>query len=118
MHLPERWGYVQFADSRINATAFQPDPTWPLRLVLRTVYYSTQMFAAVTEYAPSALSDLTTLPSWVLDGSLGTATPDLYYDAASGQNVISVAFTPGHGGSAAGTVGYMRADRLTWMVPA
>jgi hypothetical protein len=118
MHLPERWGYVQFADGAINGTQRVVDPTWPLRLVLRTVYYATQQFAAVTGYQAGGLSDLTNLPPWVLNGALGTTPPQLYVDPASQQQTISVAFTPGHGGPANGTVGYMRADRYTWMVPA
>ncbi len=35
MHRPERWGYVQFAS---RATAFVPDPAWPARQWLQSVY--------------------------------------------------------------------------------
>ena len=38
MHLPERWGYVQFADGEVNATAPRRDPDWPLRYVASALY--------------------------------------------------------------------------------
>eukprot|EP00960_Hanusia_phi_P028787 747593-Hanusia_phi.AAC.9 len=38
MHLPERWGYLQFADGKVNATKTKSDPEWTLRCVCMALY--------------------------------------------------------------------------------
>ena len=41
MHRPERWGYVQFS---AQAAAFVPDPSWPARQWLQSVYEAQRAF--------------------------------------------------------------------------
>ncbi|AEN74689.1 hypothetical protein Rhom172_2806 [Rhodothermus marinus SG0.5JP17-172] len=46
MHLPERWGYVQFS-ARVAGTGtepFRPDPDEPVRWKLRQLYYRQRLF--------------------------------------------------------------------------
>ncbi len=46
MHLPERWGYVQFS-ARVAGTGtepFRPDPDEPVRWLLRQLYYRQRLF--------------------------------------------------------------------------
>ena len=38
MHRPERWGYVQFSTAAPGETTFRPDPSWPARRWLHSVY--------------------------------------------------------------------------------
>jgi hypothetical protein len=38
MHVPETWGYIQFADDRVNATPVVRDPEWPVRDALVNIY--------------------------------------------------------------------------------
>ncbi|HEY2156188.1 MAG TPA: carbohydrate-binding family 9-like protein, partial [Isosphaeraceae bacterium] len=54
MHMPERWGYVQFSSAEPGTTPFRPDPTWPARARLMQVYEAQQAFRAETgRYARS-----------------------------------------------------------------
>jgi hypothetical protein len=54
MHMPERWGYVQFASGEPGSVAFRPDSTWPARGRLMQVYEAQQAFRAETgRYARS-----------------------------------------------------------------
>ncbi len=48
MHMPERWGIVQFADAPSGEAdpAFRPDPNQPIRWALRRLYYRQRRFAA------------------------------------------------------------------------
>ena len=47
MHMPERWGLIQFAEAPANEAAptFRPDPNQPLRWALRRLYYRQRRFA-------------------------------------------------------------------------
>ncbi|MBI3695432.1 MAG: carbohydrate-binding family 9-like protein [Acidobacteria bacterium] len=40
MHMPERWGYVQFSTARPGTASFRPDPTAPARELLHRIYYA------------------------------------------------------------------------------
>jgi hypothetical protein len=44
MHRPEMWGYVQFSTAAVGTVPFRPDPAWPARCVLHTVYYGQREF--------------------------------------------------------------------------
>jgi len=44
MHRPERWGYVQFSNSKPGAESFRADPTWPAREMLMRIYYAQREF--------------------------------------------------------------------------
>jgi hypothetical protein len=54
MHMPERWGYVQFSSAEPGSVAFRPDPTWSARDRLMQVYEAQQAFREETgRYARS-----------------------------------------------------------------
>lgn len=40
MHLPERWGFLQFADGPVNGTAPVHNTQWPVRSVAMALYYA------------------------------------------------------------------------------
>jgi len=40
MHNPERWGYLQFADDRVNSTSIKRDPQWAVRSIASYIYYA------------------------------------------------------------------------------
>lgn len=44
MHLPERWGFLQFADEKVNASSFLLDPHWTLRSLARFLYEAQDAF--------------------------------------------------------------------------
>ena len=44
MHRPETWGYVQFSTAAPGSVSFKPDPAWPARCVLHSVYYGQHRF--------------------------------------------------------------------------
>lgn len=46
MHLPERWGMLQWATGEVNGTAPIYNPEWPLRAVAASVYYAEHAYAA------------------------------------------------------------------------
>lgn len=72
MHIPERWGYVQFADSDVNGTEPIRDKDWPLRYMASALYDAQELFFtqhgryATTQELP-ALAVLA--PPHTLDGS-------------------------------------------------
>jgi hypothetical protein len=109
MHLPERWGYLEFSTAPANSTTFSGDPAFPLKLVLRTMYYWMQMYRSIAGYFPSAMSEFYDLPNWIMDGSLGTEVPRIHRDST-----VSVKFASGHGGAASRLVGYIQMDRYTY----
>lgn len=77
MHRPERWGYVQFAEV---ATPFVPDPSWPARQWLQSVYEAQREFRLAHKRYAATLAELgVAAPS---AGDLGAArlavTPSLF----------------------------------------
>jgi hypothetical protein len=40
MHMPEKWGYVQFSTASPGTVRFRPDPSGPARHVLHQIYYA------------------------------------------------------------------------------
>ncbi len=46
MHVPDRWGYVQFTRGEPGTVSFRPDPTWPARARLMQVYEAQGAFRA------------------------------------------------------------------------
>jgi hypothetical protein len=82
MHLPERWGYLCWLDSRVNVSQCRKDDTWGIRQALAAVYYASHQFSAVNGYDTSNVTQLG-LPQAVLDGSLGTQPPTITVDALS-----------------------------------
>jgi hypothetical protein len=45
MHLPERWGILQFADGAVNKTAAIPYPDWAAREVAMALYYAEKAYS-------------------------------------------------------------------------
>ena len=57
MHRPEMWGYVQFSDGT-TATKFRPDPSWPARVALMTVYHHQKSFIGKHKKWAGSLQEL------------------------------------------------------------
>lgn len=78
MHLPERWGILQFADARVNATAPARYTQWPVRSVASALYYAQRAYAGAHNgsYAPTAAALLPYTPDpAVLDGTCSAGAP-------------------------------------------
>ncbi|XP_078000759.1 uncharacterized protein LOC144453360 [Glandiceps talaboti] len=67
MHLPERWGILQFSTDKVNSTKFQRDPNWSVYSALVEVYNAEKMFFAIQGYFTADLNQLE-LPDWVVQG--------------------------------------------------
>jgi hypothetical protein len=71
MHLPERWGMLQFADGPVNATEPVRNPQWTVRSVAMALYYAEHAYA--DQNNGSFTDDLSLLqafaPPHVLDGT-------------------------------------------------
>lgn len=74
MHLPERWGFLLFADAAVNQTTFRNNAEWPLRVCLAQVFYAESLFVSINGYFVDDVAQLA-LPRNCLDGSLGVAAP-------------------------------------------
>jgi hypothetical protein len=44
MHMPEKWGYLQFGTAKPGSAAFRPDPAGPARELLHRIYYAQQKY--------------------------------------------------------------------------
>jgi len=77
MHRPERWGYVQFSE---KPSPFVPDPSWPARQWLQSVYEAQREFRRTHPRYAATLSELEL--GVVMDLSLTRqqlwATPSLF----------------------------------------
>jgi hypothetical protein len=59
MHLPEKWGMLQFAAGAVNATAPVWNAEWPVRSIAAAVYYAQHAYAGAHNGSFTAtLSDL------------------------------------------------------------
>ncbi|XP_038078391.1 uncharacterized protein LOC119745833 [Patiria miniata] len=67
MHLPERWGIIQFSTDKVNGSKFMRDPKWPMYSSLVAVYNAEKIFNAIAGYYTSNLTQLE-LPSYVTEG--------------------------------------------------
>lgn len=45
-HMPEAYGFLQFADKAVNSTAAVPSPEWPARAIAAAAYYAQVAYAA------------------------------------------------------------------------
>ena len=45
MHLPERWGMLQFSTGKVNTTREEVNKEWPLRSIAMTLYYAEHAYA-------------------------------------------------------------------------
>merc|ERR1719159_1685679 len=49
MHLPERWGILQFADGPVNATAIEDYDRWPSQGAATALYYAQKAYAKAND---------------------------------------------------------------------
>jgi len=106
IHLPETWGYLQFADGNINQTRVEKDPQWPIRDALMKVYYAQTNYNEIhNQYAPnlSTLVQAGLLPSYVADGAC-TSPPQIMLNS-KGFEASS---------KKGGSLGHVGDDRLLW----
>jgi len=122
MHLPERWGFVQFSTGVPNS----PQPfevhseEWNLRTVLAQVYYAERKSLVVNGYYTGDITKLE-LPGYVLDGSLHTKRPEIVQLHQGGLFNVSVSYdwessNDGQQTHSVG-VGHISHDRLIWFTP-
>jgi hypothetical protein len=93
MHVPERWGFVQFSDAPPGGAtpAFVADPNDPIKWALRRLYYRQSAYHATHgRYA----SDLATLDAAGIEGFASLpelrTTGSLYEIAAPGAGSSTV----------------------------
>jgi len=87
MHLPERWGFVQWSDQAVNRSQFVPDPTWNLRTVLAQIFYGIQSYSAINGIPVASLKQIS-VPPYVFDGSRHTYPPQ--FNSTNSGWVVSV----------------------------
>lgn len=102
MHRPERWGYVQFSDTR---TGFVPDASWPARQWLQAVYEAQREFQKSRGRYAATLSELEL--NLVMDLSL--ARPQLWATPTSFEASIDTRVADG-----SSTVWRIRQDARVW----
>ncbi|XP_062502388.1 uncharacterized protein LOC134179493 [Corticium candelabrum] len=108
MHLPERWGFIQFANYQINETVFTKPKYWPVYVSLVDVYDAEKEFFAINGYFTTNLTQLS-LHEFVRQGKCSgvpvVSTTDYAFNAtvsSLGDHLI---------------VGHIRDDRLIWFDP-
>jgi len=109
MHIPERWGFIQFSTDPINTTIFNPDPHWTLRSVLLQVYYAEKEFASVTGYYTPFLDRLSISP-YILQGKCEVTVPVITPNNNPAIHSFQVQAT-----DSTGTTGYINDSRLLWL---
>ncbi|MFL5341858.1 MAG: carbohydrate-binding family 9-like protein [Gemmataceae bacterium] len=84
MHMPERWGYVQFSMAKPGVDSFRPDPAAPARAVLMRIYEAQQQYRKDHGTYAATLAELglrgLTHPS--LDGTPRLETMSDSFDAS------------------------------------
>lgn len=58
MHLPERWGFIQFSTDAVNKSEFVRTPNWPVYSGLVMLYDAEKKFMAVNGYFTANLTQL------------------------------------------------------------
>lgn len=58
MHLPERWGFIQFSTDAVNTTQFVRTRNWPAYSALVMLYEAEKKFIAVNGYYTANLTQL------------------------------------------------------------
>lgn len=78
MHLPEKWGLLQFARGAVNATSTIQYTQWPVRALAAEIYYAQHAYASAHQGAyttnPNDLLPFVSDPS-VLDGTCTLGLP-------------------------------------------
>jgi hypothetical protein len=73
MHLPERWGMLQFASGPVNATPAQYNIQWTVRAVAAAVYYAQHAWRHGPGKGVAYTDDIATLAAMAPPGALATA---------------------------------------------
>ncbi|BFZ07100.1 hypothetical protein BsWGS_10139 [Bradybaena similaris] len=76
VHLPERWGLIQFQDSKVNSTDFVRNDKWIATNALLDTYSALKAFHAVTGRYTDR-KELLRLPTYILSGK---CLADLHID--------------------------------------
>lgn len=58
MHVPERWGYLQFSTAKVGEDSFRPDPTLPARDALVEIYHKQGVYRKQNKKFATNLADL------------------------------------------------------------
>ncbi|XP_070577820.1 uncharacterized protein [Ptychodera flava] len=106
MHLPERWGILQFSTDNVNSTKFVRDPNWPIYSALVEVYNAEKKFFAIQGYFTADLKQLE-LADWVVKGQCAK-TPQI--TVINNYNFNATVFPLDRNL----TTGHVRDDRLIW----
>ena len=97
MHLPEKWGMLQFAEGEVNATAPVVNGEWPVRAIAAAVYYAQRGYAGAHNgtYA-SAVADLVPYleDAAIVDGTCTGGSPVLIAVAPPQAPPAFVAYVP------------------------
>jgi hypothetical protein len=98
MHLPEKWGMLQFADGPVNATPAAWNAEWPVRAIAAAVYYAEHGYAG--DHNGTFTDNLEALALYLEDPSIadGTCTggnPVLLGVAPPGAPAAFAATVPG-----------------------
>jgi hypothetical protein len=89
MHLPERWGVLQFSTSAPGQTAYRPDPAGPARHLLHRIYYAQRDYYKAHDVWAKSLNQLGLAG---VGGRDGIGTPVL--ETTSQGFVAGVTFQP------------------------
>jgi len=91
MHLPERWGYLQFSKESVGQTPIKIDESWTTRYILHEVYYAERTFRSQYGYFTSNLDELSTLGEYIREGKC-LAVPLMTVSSDGASYVASVPF--------------------------
>jgi hypothetical protein len=92
MHLPERWGFLQFSTSeQVGTTAKVGNPEWPIRSVAMDLYHAQHAYAR--ENNGNFTTSLADLQQFATPGVLECAQPAVLNVLADGQGFRAVVDT-------------------------
>ncbi|WP_243663860.1 hypothetical protein [Rhodothermus marinus] len=82
MHLPERWGYVQFSAlvAGTGTEPFHPHPDEPVRWLLRQLYYRQRLFRERHGRYARTLDELAVPADWRVRYRLALQTTESLYE--------------------------------------
>ncbi|XP_063958065.1 uncharacterized protein LOC129264910 [Lytechinus pictus] len=109
MHLPERWGFIQFSSDAVNQTKFVRDPRWPIYTSLIAVYNAEKEFFSVRGYFTEDINQLE-IPDYIRNGTCAqppNITVLQNYKFTATVQPLTKGLKTGH----------IRDDRLIWFTP-
>jgi hypothetical protein len=104
MHLPEKWGFLQFEEGAVNASALRVNREWPVRSVAAAVYYAQHAFAG--DHGGNFTDTLADLAPYldsldIVDGTCTLGKPvsvALWVDPAGGGPRFNASIPPSSAG--------------------